>query len=42
LRRIIEKTGNSIAAITKEVEFEKTLAQANTDSALLSQTTHIA
>ena len=32
LRRIIEKAGNSIAAITKEVELEKA-AGANPDSA---------
>lgn len=33
LRRIVGKIGNSIAAITKEVELEKTAALASTDSA---------
>jgi hypothetical protein len=33
LRRIIEKTGNSIAAITKEVELEKNVALTNANSA---------
>ena len=33
LRRIIEKTGNSIAAVTKEVELEKKVAQATTGTA---------
>jgi predicted RNA-binding protein YlqC (UPF0109 family) len=32
LRRIIEKSGNSIAAITKEVELERTAARSNSDN----------
>jgi uncharacterized protein DUF3606 len=37
LARVVEKAGNSIAAITKEVELEKTHeAPTNTDSATLS------
>ena len=35
LRRIVEKVGNSIAAITKEVELERTHAPTNTDGATL-------
>lgn len=32
LRRVIEKSGNSIAAITKEVELERTAARSNSDN----------
>lgn len=32
LRRVIEKSGNSIAAITKEVELERTAARSKSDN----------
>jgi hypothetical protein len=37
LRRIIERSGNSIAAITKEVELERLSARSNSDSSKKSR-----
>jgi uncharacterized protein DUF3606 len=37
LRRIIEKSGNSIAAITKEVELERTAARSNSETSKLPE-----